>query len=251
MKIPSVAEKPHNNAFMIFSMLLLGVFLSTIVFLFDFWAGIQGGISFVVIKKIQDSGLGLVWVTSVAGLTLLSVGFFLYLMSFFLLACPVWLIKNKMSSKGNSDGETFVFVMNSVLRGFMPKKYVDNQTHGFKVSFAYLLLTSMNTVNASNIKFLFTQLMFARSLGCIFIFYSGYVCWALGVNSISLLSVCFLVWILAVILYRVGLKLYEVAICSSILIEGLHKEDKNNRQHYAVEDEKENSDKKNELSAEE
>lgn len=222
MKIKTPATNPSSNIFMVFSMLLLGVFFVTLIFLYDFWSGNGNGLSFLVIQKIQQSGMSTHWVVSIATLTLLANGFFFYLVSYFLLSIPAFLYRHYINEDNHPDAALFSYVSDLTISQYLPREIAEKQSHRFRDSFIYLLLTSTKSSNASNIKFLFTQVMFARSLGAIFVFYSAYICWVNGVGVGFSISVVLSVYVVMCILYGLGLNLYETAVTGGVLVQKLH-----------------------------
>lgn len=223
MKIKTPATNPSSNIFMVFSMLLLGIFFVTIIFLYDFWSGNSNGVSLSVVQKIQQSGMSAHWIISVATLTLLANGFFFYLISYFLLSIPAFLYRHYMNEDNHPDAALFSYVSNLTISQYLPREIAEKQSHRFRDAFIYLLLTSNKSSNASNVKFLFTQVMFARSLGGIFVFYSAYICWINSVGIGIAISVVAIVYVAMCILYGLGLNLYETAVTGAVLVQNLHR----------------------------
>lgn len=216
LKTPSI--NPTTNAFAVFSMLLLGVFAAAIVVLFDYWAGNdERTVSTIVLKKIQQSNVPMTWVAAVSGLTLTSSGFFFYNLSFLFIAAPAFFfraqIKERFSRKSIFDeiSERVIAESGALADG-------TSASVRFKDIYMYLLLANAEGRTASAIRFNFTQLMFARSIGMILIVFSAYAAWAVGYCIAAVVGVTFSVWVAVIFLYMVGLMFFDNVMAAGVLI---------------------------------
>ena len=205
-------------------MLLLGVYASALVVTFDFWIkNDELALSTAVIRKISERNIPTAWVVAIAGPTAMSIGFFFYLISFFLLAVPAFGLRKyieKMSSPHKDD--IFQQVSEKTIRNYLPEGVTAVPGRKFLDAFMYLLLTSRDSNIASAARFSFTQIMFARSIGAIMIGFSSYLCWIQLIPlETSVLIVAF-TWISLIALYGIGLTFFERVVVSGILIEKLH-----------------------------
>ena len=221
MKLPSV--KPNSSAFMVFAMLLVGVFAAALVIIFDYWFEVdKRSISLIVLRKLRENDLPLIWISVVAGLTLMSTGFFLYLLSFFMLTAPAFAARQFMNSKRTPDNDLFLYASDLALKRFLPVEVVAKQGRKFRDGFMYILLTSRDSVTASTTRFSFTQLMYSRSLGTFFVLYTAYICWVLATDLNKSIALVAISWVGAVSLYGLGLTFFETVMISGILVERLH-----------------------------
>jgi len=222
MKLPQA--KPNSNAFMVFSMLLLGFFAAALVLVFDFLSGSDGRtISAVLLRKLSELNVPLPWVASVAGLTMMASGFFFYLLSFFALAPPAFLVRSIAHRSSNTENDLFLHVSQSALERYLPPDVARRQNRKFRDGFMYMLLTSQESVISSTARFAFTQLMYARALGVVFLLFTAYVNWVFASNAITAGLTIATCWVAMSALYGVGLGFYERLMTSGILIEQLHK----------------------------
>lgn len=223
MKIPTL--RPGSNTFMVFSMLLLGVFSAVLVVVLDATELAPNRLTTTVLAKINANGpnsIPLPWAISVGGLALMAAGFFFYLCSFLLLAGPSFYVRQLAIRGRRAEDDLFLFVSTQALERFLPPSHARAQTRRFRDGFMYLLLTSSDSHIAAAARFSFTQLMFARSLGAVFCFYSLYVSWALALPLDWTCAIFLICWVAVCCLYGMGLSFYEVVMTSGVMIERLH-----------------------------
>jgi hypothetical protein len=220
MKFPAL--RPNSNAFMVFSMLLLGVFSAALIIVFDYWFPTERSLSTVVLRKLQGPDVPLLWVTAIGGLTLLAIGFFFYLLSFLLLAAPAFAgreLYHRLLPRGD---DLFFNLSEIALTRFIPKEVAVKQNRKYRDAFMYLLLTSIDSQTSSAARFSFTQLMYARSLGSLLVAFAIYISWVHSIGPEIAFLLVSATWVLLCALYAVGLSFYEVVMTSGILIEQLH-----------------------------
>ncbi|MDO9235662.1 MAG: hypothetical protein Q7U28_06455 [Aquabacterium sp.] len=220
MKLPT--SRPGSNAFMVFSMLLLGVFAAALLLIFDYWFGTDRSLSTILLLKLHDPKLPLLWITAVGGLTLMAFGFFFYLLSFFLLAAPAFSGRALVRQILPKDDDLFFNLSGIALARFLPQEIANRQSRKYRDAFLYLLLTSVDTQTASAARFSFTQIMYARSLGTVFIAFAIYTSWVLYLPILTSVAIVLLTWISVCVLYAIGLSFYETIMTSGVLIERLH-----------------------------
>ncbi|MBL8389463.1 MAG: hypothetical protein JNK17_14720 [Hydrogenophaga sp.] len=222
MKSP--IARPGTNMFMVFSMLLLGVFASALVVTFDFWIkNDELALSTAVIRKIAERNVPTAWVVAIAGPTAMSIGFFFYLISFFLLAVPAFGLRKFIEKiSKNQKIDIFQQVSEKTIKNYLPEGVTVVPGRKFSDAFMYLLLTSRDSHIASAARFSFTQIMFARSIGAIMIGFSSYLCWIQLIPLKSSILIIAATWVSLIALYGVGLTFFERVVISGILIERLH-----------------------------
>ncbi|MCX7110088.1 MAG: hypothetical protein NTX45_08160 [Proteobacteria bacterium] len=213
-------NKPGSQAFMVFSMLLLGTFSSLLVVIFDFFQGNKSTLSSVVMNRLRDlEGIPYATIIAISGLSLLAIGFFFYLSSFLIVAVPAILVRNLCTPKESWRSELFGYVTTEQLTlltpGFMPERV----SRRFRDAFLYMLLTGVISENSANIRFAFTQLMFGRSLGAIFVLFSIYAC-IVSYSSIGIWSFIFpsLSFVIFVGGYIYGINYYEDVMTCGFLV---------------------------------
>lgn len=222
IKLPS--SKPHSSAFMVFSMLLLGVFAAALIVVFDFWFYNERSLSFIVLRKIKETEAPIVWIASVSGLTLMASGFFFYLLSFFMLTAPAFYVRQLFHRDRNAEVDLFRYVSDQALSRFVADHIAKSQSRKFMDGFMYLLLTSTDSQISSAARFSFTQLMFARSLAPIILLFSVYICYVTSAGTLAIIAIPFFCWLVLCVLYGYGLVFYENVMTSGVLIQGLHKD---------------------------
>lgn len=203
-------------------MLLLGVFAAALIVVFDFWFHNDRSLSFIVLRKIKEAEVPIVWIASVSGLTLMASGFFFYLLSFFMLAAPAFYVRKLFHRDSNPEADLFRYVSDQALSRFVADHIAKAQSRKFMDGFMYLLLTSTDSQISSAARFSFTQLMFARSLAPIILLFSVYICYVASVSMLAIIAIPFCCWLVLCVLYGYGLVFYENVMTSGILIQGLH-----------------------------
>ena len=225
MNLPT--SKPGSSAFMIFAMLLLGVFAAAIVMIFDYWNPVENkSLTIIIMKKMKESEIPILWITTVGGLTLMASGFFFYLASFFFITVPTLILRYRTHPLSQSGEDLFTLVSSQSLARFVPTDIATVQSRRFRDGFMYLLLTSRDTPIAAAARFSFTQVMYARSVGGILLLFTAYVSWIHSLSPQALVGVVLLVWASVCCLYSAGLSFFESVVTSGILIERLHENPK-------------------------
>lgn len=217
INLPST--KPGSQAFMVFSLLLLGVFTAALVIIFDFWFGSDKSLSAIVSTRIRNANIPYILIVSVSGLTLLASGFFFHLSSFFIIAFPSIVLRDKILVRLYKSSDLFDYVAEHAFCLTPAAKISARFDRGAKNSFLFMLLTSVSSENSSNVRFVFTQLMFARSLGAILVVFTAYACWVTSV-ALSVGVVIFLFMLgLCSIGYLIGLRFFEDVLCSGYMVD--------------------------------
>jgi hypothetical protein len=210
-------NKPGSQAFMVFSMLLLGTFSAVLVIIFDLFQSDKTTISSVIIKHVKEfDGVPYITIISITGLSLLAVGFFIYLSSFIILSLPAMLLRNIVKNWKNG---LFAYITTNELKEITTEVFSENTDRKFRDAFLYIYLTSEVSENSSNIRFAFTQLMFGRSLCCIFLIFSVYACLvSASYLGIWILIIPILFYALCIAWYIYGLDYYEDIMTCGYLV---------------------------------
>jgi hypothetical protein len=209
---------------MVFSMLLLGVFSAVLVVMFDFWFGNEKSLSTIVAKRLIEANLPYIWIISVSGLSLLASGFFFHLSSFFIIAFPSIVLRDCILPSLYSSSALFAYVADHAFTLASADGLSSKASRGSKNAFLFMLLTSVSSENSANVRFVFTQLMYARSLGAIFVIFTAYACWVSSVALSIGVAIFLCMLLLCSIGYLIGLRFFEDVMACGYLVEQVCKQ---------------------------
>lgn len=211
---------PGGHAFMLFAMLLLGIFAAALVASYEVFAlGIEHLTRLLGDATHKD---GLVYTFAmVVILALTTVGFLAYLASFFVIALPFRLLSNGSprfrqlcSSALFEDMANQAIAINRRNESFNATLPIE-----VKDAFMFQLLTSVRSESAHMLRFFFTQIMFARTIGTIVVFFSVYVVWRAGWNWEAGFGCVVLTLCLAIGGYAAGVKYFRMVMANAYAIQ--------------------------------
>jgi hypothetical protein len=193
------------NTFMIFGILLVGTFFILSLLTVDAFYSI-GFIEKIttLFNKLNLEDKSLVIVLSFVTLSLYTIGFFIYISSFVLLSAPSWLLMTIIFKKN-------LFTENITEKIFSESNNLKDYQDGklfFKRGFLYFLLRNTNNTVSSDIKFTFTQLMYARSV-LLTIVLSIITIFCLKDNVAYIFLFGGLSYFIAIYIYAIALKFFD------------------------------------------
>ena len=210
-------QNKTSHAFGIVSFLLVGIFAFLSVFVFDRCCPNNWGVT----TKILSSNLTIEWAIPVSVPILMSIGFFCYIASFFFISVPVTFFHKMImnNKKYPNDLKLMCTDIDQRMEFFAPKnilKILDPSTHDCLV---YLKIISQDQPSAVNMKFLFAQIMFAKSVGMAIIIFSIYIVTGLPLELFKAASLFFAVWTIMCLFYFGGLLFWRRMLYVSALID--------------------------------
>lgn len=203
--IPKI--NPGGQGFMVFSFLLLGVLFVLFFLLIEFSVG--NGIS--GLKNAADVVIGLnipqYMAVGFGLLALTSVGFFLFVFSFIAFSAPAFFLKNRVQEKSNNS--LFNKITELALKEKMGEQVLCEFNAKHRYAFIYLETTRGAGSIAQSVRFAFTQVIFARSVLSILLFYAFcFSVWS-QVNLFFQIAVPLFVWSFCIAVYMVAVEYLE------------------------------------------
>lgn len=212
---------PGGHAFMLFAMLLLGVFAVVLVVAYEVFA--PGGIE--RLKGLLGDAThkdGLVYMSAiVAVLALTTIGFLAYLASFFVIALPFQSLSKRSSRFRQLCSSALFDDMADQAIAMNPRNelFIATLPVEVKDAFMFQLLTSVRSESAQILRFLFTQIMFARAVGTIVVFFSVYVSWRAGGNWGIAFGCVVLTLCLTIAGYAAGVNYFRMVMANAFAIQ--------------------------------
>jgi hypothetical protein len=193
------------NTFMIFGILLVGTFFLLALLTVDTFYSIGFVEKLTLLaNKLNLNDKSILLILPFITLILYSIGFFIYISSYVLLSAPAWLLMTIIYKKT-------LFSENIINKIFLEYNDLQEYKKGklfFKRGFLYFLLRNENDTISSDIKFTFTQLMYARSI-LLTIVLSIVSIFGLQGNIFFVFLYGGLSYLIVILIYAIGLKFFD------------------------------------------
>lgn len=163
-----------RHSFMIFSILLLGIFLITSLIIVDYICFHDGKkvtyfADFLMYLKDMDILKGSYLLAPLSIFILYGVGLTIHLLSYFFVSAPAMIISNRIPLLGRKYKIFKRFddrKLNKILKD-VESNIGSDERNVFKRGFLYLILQQVDTPISSDLKFVFIQLIYARTISFI------------------------------------------------------------------------------------
>lgn len=208
---------PGGQGFMVFSFLLLGVLFSLCFLVIDFF--VEGHV--VAFKVATDVVIGLDFprymVFAFALLALTSVGFFLFVFSFVAFSAPAFWLKSCMRDK--SKNRLFNRITELALKEKIDEQVLCDFNAKHRYAFIYLETTRGAGAIAQSIRFAFTQVIFARSVLSILLFFAFYFSVWSKVGLLFQIILPLFTWFLCVAIYMIAIEYLENLMACAYVVK--------------------------------
>jgi len=217
LNLSGLKVSKNSNGLMILSFLLIGAIFILFFVLIEayFWSGLFSKayalkIDNILLNQAQKLGLLVVLIAMVYG-----IGFVLYCLSLPFIAAPACMVFTKLKCEPLCNKA--IIDQDDIHEKIM--NIITDSPYGNVLGFMYLRLRVQNSLISDELKFLFNQIMFARSCLAALVFAAALQC--LYLFSFSKLALLIVAYIVSLVIYCFCLKFWDRALYNCYVINKL------------------------------
>lgn len=224
-------KKSNSNSLMVLSFLFVGTLFFFFIFLVELYVenGLIHKARSIMPKRISLSGIEKIWGAGLVIAFIYGVGFVLYCLSLPLISGPIYIILKALNYKSYAS----IAIESEMESKKHHKELISNISTNYMIGFLYLRLRILHPLISDELKFLFNQLMFARSCLGALVVAVGLQLWVsmesirlFSMESIRLLLYALLVYAPVLLIYCSSIKFWDKTLFNAYVINVFELNDK-------------------------